>query len=598
MRGQDAGGKQEYIQVESQGAASLDQGPPASTASLVDKGPEIHRQSLEDLTRLVRGAAGIASPLAFPVVPNSAIAKSNLRFRGFDGLNHADQRLAGTGAYANTQFSLEPPDQALCVGNGFLVESVNLALAVYRVNNGARISGPTALNQFFRLAPAVVRSSPPVFGPFLSDPRCFYDSGVNRFFLTITELDTDPKTGNFLGPSSVLIAVSQTADPTKNWNLFRLRTTAHGVNCPCFGDEPLIGADANGLHISTNAFSVAGGGFGGVQIYSLSKLFLAAGAPPPFVLHIALPAAFNPDGSIAVSVHPASNAQQNWARFGTEYFLSDFNIVSPNGLENKVVVWALRNTFFLNIPVTPATNFNFLRKAVASEVYGVPPDAFQKKGTLLLGPLVDPNVFEILATNDQRMQQVTLANGHLWSAVTTRLLSPGETSLKAGIAWFSVDVDSGNGDSTLLQAEMDSQGYIALANAAVFFPAVGVTGEGGAAIGFSISGPAYFPSTGYVQLGQNGKSGPIHFTGIGVNSEDGLTGYPDAVAPPPPPCLPGPNGTLLCEARWGDYGAAAIGDDGSIWLGSEYIGPRPRTLFANWGTFITHLQPSDDNDEN
>ena len=39
-------------------------------------------------------------------------------FAGFDGLNHKDQRNAGTPGtkYENSQFSLEPPDQALCVG--------------------------------------------------------------------------------------------------------------------------------------------------------------------------------------------------------------------------------------------------------------------------------------------------------------------------------------------------------------------------------------------------------------------------------------------------------------------------------------------------
>ncbi|MGZ6133712.1 MAG: hypothetical protein ACXWK9_04600 [Myxococcaceae bacterium] len=44
----------------------------------------------------------------------------------------------------------------------------------------------------------------------------------------------------------------------------------------------------------------------------------------------------------------------------------------------------------------------------------------------------------------------------------------------------------------------------------------------------------------------------------------------------------------------GDYGTAAVGGDGSIWLASEYIGPRPRSVLANWGTFITRLSPDDD----
>src|SRR5260370_14032523 len=115
---------------------------------------------------------------------------------------------------------------------------------------------------------------------------------------------------------------------------------------------------------------------------------------------------------------------------------------------------------------------------------------------------------------------------------------------------------------------MDRQGYVALANRAVFFPALGVTSDGNAAIGFSVSSPTRFPSTGYVNLGGNG-AGKIHIAGVGVNSEDGFTGYPNEVSVPPP-CA----SATLCEARWGDYGAAAVDENGSIWLAGEYIGPR------------------------
>src|SRR6185312_4734280 len=46
-------------------------------------------------------------------------AKSTAQFNtGFEGLNHYQQRYARSG----NQFSLEPPDQGLCVGNGYEVE--------------------------------------------------------------------------------------------------------------------------------------------------------------------------------------------------------------------------------------------------------------------------------------------------------------------------------------------------------------------------------------------------------------------------------------------------------------------------------------------
>ena len=45
----------------------------------------------------------------------------------FDGLDHFDQRTANGG----NQFSVEPPDQGLCVGNGFVMETVNDVIRVF-----------------------------------------------------------------------------------------------------------------------------------------------------------------------------------------------------------------------------------------------------------------------------------------------------------------------------------------------------------------------------------------------------------------------------------------------------------------------------------
>src|SRR5579871_4008791 len=61
------------------------------------------------------------SPVPFPILSQSGSAV------GFQGISELDQAEAGTGPYAGTQFSVEPPDQALAVGNGFVVEGVNAA---------------------------------------------------------------------------------------------------------------------------------------------------------------------------------------------------------------------------------------------------------------------------------------------------------------------------------------------------------------------------------------------------------------------------------------------------------------------------------------
>ncbi|MCX6631302.1 MAG: hypothetical protein NTW28_27130 [Candidatus Solibacter sp.] len=197
-----------------------------------------------------------------PSVAGNAIAATNPGFAGVAGLTHADQRLAGTGTFVNTQFSLEPPDQGVCVGGGFVIEAVNTAMRI-RNAGGVALTGPIALNQFFGLAPEITgrTTATPVYGDFTSDPKCYWDRDTRSFYLTLLQGDVVPGTGDFTGKSSVMIAVSQTPDPTGVWNIYRIDTTNDGTNgtpshpnCPCLGDQPLIGADANGFYISTNEF--------------------------------------------------------------------------------------------------------------------------------------------------------------------------------------------------------------------------------------------------------------------------------------------------------------------------------------------------------
>ena len=54
----------------------------------------------------------------------------------FSGINHHQQRIEVDGG---NQWSIEPPDQGLCVGGGYVFEAVNNAVAVY-TTAGARQS--------------------------------------------------------------------------------------------------------------------------------------------------------------------------------------------------------------------------------------------------------------------------------------------------------------------------------------------------------------------------------------------------------------------------------------------------------------------------
>ncbi|HJT37049.1 MAG TPA: hypothetical protein VJ818_01385, partial [Actinomycetota bacterium] len=66
--------------------------------------------------------------------------------RGFEGIDLVTQ--------ANASGSLlEPPDQALCVGNGFVMEGVNLAFRIYS-RAGRALTPAISMTKFFNQKPA------------------------------------------------------------------------------------------------------------------------------------------------------------------------------------------------------------------------------------------------------------------------------------------------------------------------------------------------------------------------------------------------------------------------------------------------------------
>jgi len=535
-------------------------------------------------------------------------AKSNPAFKtGFEGLNFYQQRYARGG----NQFSVEPPDQALCVGNGYVVEAVNDVLNVFNTSGQSVLPDNTAtnivggfprdvkhavdLNSFYGY-PAAINRTTGVRGQFVTDPTCIYDAPTQRFFMVVLTLEVVPTTGAFTFVNHLDLAVSSTSNPTGSWNIYRLDVTNDGSNTgganpgPYLGDYPHIGADAYGVYLTTNAYPWCCNGFSGSQIYALSKAQLVAGAASVNMQHIDTTGTVNAPSELGstqpgFTVWPAQSpgtSSFDLSNGGTEYLLSSnagdeaqkpVTGTAGTRTSNQLVVWTLSNTSSLDS--SPALSLS--NKILAVNQYGVPPKQTQPgsgsaPGTnapqgrcindtttatiagigcwrLLFG--AEPAHDEVISrpdSNDTRMQQVMYANGKVWGALDTAVTVGGEN--RAGIAWYIVNPVAGK---LVMQGTMGAAGHD------FTYPAIGVTPGGRGVMAFTATGNTLNPSAAYAPIDALAGVGDWNVVtgGTGAAPTDGFTSYKAQVGNPP-------------RTRWGDYGAASV-DGNSVWIASEYI---------------------------
>src|SRR6478752_3039234 len=352
--------------------------------------------------------SGAAAPDVAPAATAFGAASSAVLVHNFNGVSSLDSAVTNFGA------EFEPPDQGLCVGNGFVLEPVNSAFRVYR-ENGRSLAGPTNVNALFGDG----------FKQFTSDPRCQYDPATHTWFASILFLN------DTFTASRLEIAVRHAADPRGTWTRFKINTTHPGGHgCPCFGDQPLLGIDGQNIYISTNEFSINGPQSNGAQLYVIDKRQLVDGDASPTFVHI------GPlwiDHHKAASVQPAITDGPSRA----EYLMSSLD---PNGTgDNRIGVWAVTNRVLGTHP-----DPHLQRIIIPSQSYSGPP------ATPQMGPQ------SLIDSGDDRMQQVQAIGGRLWGELGTALHAGGGKPVAAA-AWFDVapSLDGGH-----LSATINRQGYV------------------------------------------------------------------------------------------------------------------------------------------
>lgn len=138
----------------------------------------------------------------------------------------------------------QPPDDALATSPSWVFQGVNTSFAVFSPTGTLQPGWPKNARKFF----GVQSNKCDSHGPFLLDPRAFFDINTGLFWTVI--LQRNGPLGSCAPFSQIWIAHSQTGDPNGLWTVGSIPLFYSGS--PCTADFPGFGFDGKAIYVSVN----------------------------------------------------------------------------------------------------------------------------------------------------------------------------------------------------------------------------------------------------------------------------------------------------------------------------------------------------------
>lgn len=498
-----------------------------------------------------RGSAQTATPTA--MIPNiaceplalgcDAISTSAGGATGVKGLNAVDSATHT----ANIFKDVEPPDQGLCVGNGYAVQGNNIGEILVFNTALHRRSSPISMDSIMGLSSRHWSSG--------GDPSCEYDqsNGGHWFFTEIvsasSEGDGGPFTGCFSGvPNECYegIAVSQGSNPLGPYYVYYLNANYN----PGEPGYPQLLNDFAKISVTRDAFllfydefplnptsnpGLGGGAFNGAQQFAFDKnalesgrsVRLANGSPNPNfnVARENMGLLPTPDGTCAgsagvdcwvavIPAQPADSGQFDNHYGGSGFMMGALDFKSFLGLptpgDNRMAVWDWTGLDALNSShCGSCAKIAFGGQLFTTDPYYDPENnvgegyiAPQKAGPIPLGEECGAAGLSVgdhppascpengINTNGDFMTQAAQAQDQLWGGMNTEVnqLFNSGPEIHAGAIYWVVSIASFD---TSRQFTMTHQGYVTAAHEDIEFPAMAAEGTGGngkAIMAFTLNG--------------------------------------------------------------------------------------------------------------
>lgn len=443
------------------------------------------------------------------------------------GLNFTAATLAETGSF--------PPDSMGAVGPSQFVLAVNGRIRSFDKRTGI---ADGALNVdtdvFFQSV-----MTPPISNNFTSDPRIRYDRLSGRWFITI--IDVPGRTGT--SPNRVLLAVSdsRTITPATVWTFFFFQhdTVSPAGDTGNFADYPTLGIDANALYIGVNIFRSRGQGtFSSTTGFVVRKSSVLGAGP------IVVTAFRNMVGKVQGVLTGLYTPQgvDNYDPAATEgYFIG----VDPS-FTGRLQLRRISNpggspTSSANIRIDVPTTGGTITVPHLGNTGGTPGN---------------------LDGIDIRLMGAHLRNGRLWTCANIGVDntgSPSGTDTRDGVRWYELQgVATGQTPSLVQSGTLFQPSASNTPDRSYWMGSIIVSGQGHAAMGFSVAGPSE-----HINAGTAGRLGS---DALGTLRTPALyTASSTAYNPPSDPG--GPQGR-----RWGDYSYTSLDpdDDMTIWTVQEF----------------------------
>jgi hypothetical protein len=463
---------------------------------------------------------------AFPVPGLAPLVPSPPPSQSFVGLDDIPR--------VGTSTLVIPPDVDGAVGPSVILEGLNNNYRFYDKATGAGL-GTTSITSFWAAAG----------GTGLFDPRLLYDP-VQQRWIAVTLSDSRSTA------SSILLAVSQTSDPTAAWTLYRVLADSTGTN---WADFPSVGFNKNWIAINVNLFTIAANTPNGGRCLIVDYAQARAGS---FVASFA-------NGTGFCSAPAATYSS------GEPTLFVPTHLSSASGTYRLDTITGTPGSPTYTVGATRARGVNWTQ----------PLNAILPQAPPLAGSSDCGLPACAIETADAQIRSTPVfRDGSIWYTQTVGL--PAGVLTHTAVQWTRLEattgnvIDGGRLDDATATSNNGGKWYA--------YPHVAVNSAGDAIVCFTQFSSSQYASAGYAMRLASDAAGTLRESVIYKAGEDYY--HKDF----------GSN-----RNRWGDYAKAQVDptDDVSMWVVTQYAKARVGTddgpggsNASRWGTWWARVGPA------